>query len=87
MPLLERGHFVFVEGQRLVKTGGWRGAAKGSLNAFPETIREADLHYMHQAVQRMKNEVAYCNLILNSETGTLSGIPPYDVLRQVRTVA
>lgn len=27
---------------------------------------------MHEAVQRMKNEVAYCNLILNSETGTLS---------------
>lgn len=42
---------------------------------------------MHEAVQRMKNEVAYCNLILNSETGTLSGIPPSDVLRQVRTVA
>ena len=42
---------------------------------------------MHEAVQRMKNEVAYCNLILNSETGTLSSIPPSDVLRQVRTVA
>jgi hypothetical protein len=36
---------------------------------------------MHEVVQRMKNEVAYCNLILNSETGTLSGIPPPDGLR------